>query len=221
MVLKEIAERYSVRKFSDKELPDEVIEEILEAARLAPSWMNTQPWHFIVVKEERNKALLSQLSHGQPHVENAPAVIICCGDKDTWEEEVYRKTIESKKGISPERVEMMLKNPAFNPKLKTEDAVISRTLEQLAYAIAYMTLEAETNGVGACVIGAMGNELTGSVPEVYELARNTFEIPDNTEILALLILGYPDETQETPKKNRKTLDEVVSWGFYGNKPKKS
>ncbi len=215
--LKEITQRYSVRNYSEKEVPDEVIRNILEAGRLAPSWMNIQCWHFIVVKDARNKALLSQLSHGQPHVENASAVIACCGDKDCWEEEIFRKNLENKKGLSAERMEIMLKNPAFNPKLKGKDAVIARTIEQLTYAIAYMTLEAEANGVGTTIIGGLGNELTGSVPEVRELARNTFEIPENTEIYALLTLGYPSESSQKPEKTRKTFDEVISWGFYGNK----
>ncbi len=217
MVLKEITERYSVRNFSDRELSDEVIKDILEAGRLAPSWINTQPWHFIVVKEARNKALLSQLAHGQPHVENAPAVIICCADKDIWETEVYKKIIESKKGISSERVEMLLKSPAFNPKLQGECSVRCRCLEELTYAIAYMTIEAQACGVGACIIGAIGNELTESVPEVYDLARKTFEIPENFMVLALLILGYPVESEQKPEKTRKPFNEVVSWGFCGNK----
>jgi len=217
MVLREIAERHSVRSFSDKEIPNEVIEKILEAGRLAPSWINTQPWHFIVVKNERNKSLLSQLAHGQPHVENAPAVIICCGNKDTWEPEIYRGIIESKKGISPERVNQLLKSPAFSPKIKGEDAVIARTLESLTYSVAYMTLEAKANEVGACIIGALGNELNGSVPEVYDLARKTFEIPENTMILTLLALGYPSKDEVKPEKIRNAFDEVVSWGFYGNK----
>ena len=94
MVLKEIAERYCSRSFSDKKVPDEVLKDILEAARLAPSWVNTQPWHFIVVKDKRNKAMLSQLAHGQPHVEEASAVIVCCGDKNAWEDENFRKTFK-------------------------------------------------------------------------------------------------------------------------------
>ncbi|NLF83632.1 MAG: NADH-quinone oxidoreductase subunit H [Candidatus Gastranaerophilales bacterium] len=215
MVMKEIAERYCVRNFSDKQLPDEVIKEILEAGRLSPSWMNTQSWHFIVVKNDRNKALLSQLSHGQPHVEKAQAVILCCGDKDTWEEELYRGVVSSKKGITPERVEMLLKNPAYNPKLQGEQMVLCRCLEQVTYAIAYMTIAAHACGVGACIIGAMGNELTKSVPEVYELAKKTFNVPDNLTILAMLALGYPAESAEKPEKKRKPFNEVVSWESYG------
>ncbi|OGI04867.1 MAG: hypothetical protein A2Y25_01965 [Candidatus Melainabacteria bacterium GWF2_37_15] len=217
MVLREIAERYCSRSFSNKEVPDEIIKDILEAARLAPSWVNTQPWHFIVVKDKRNKALLSQLAHGQPHVEEASAVIVCCGDKSAWEDENFRKTLESRKGITPERVEALLKTRGFNPKLKGEDAIIYRTLEEITYPVAYMTIEAEKNGVGACVIGWIGNELTESVPEVYELVKNTLNLPDNLIVMALLAVGYKKETQEKLEKIRKSFNEIVSWDFFGNK----
>lgn len=217
MVLKEIKNRHSVRAFSGKQVPDETIKEILEAARLAPSWLNTQPWHFVVVKDKRNKAMLSQLSHGQPHVEEASAVIVCCGDESAWQEEEYRKVIESKKGISPERVETLLNNPAFNPKLRGECAITYRTLEELTYSIAYMTIEAEKNGVGACIIGGIGNELTESVPEVYELVRSTLELPENLKVMALLAVGYNLNPEEKQEKIRKSFQEIVSWEFFGNK----
>lgn len=217
MVLKEINERYSVRSFSQKEVPDEVIKDILEAGRLAPSWVNTQPWHFIVIKNVRNKTLLSQLAHGQPHVEEASAVIVCCGNKEAWTEENYRKTIESRKGMDPERAEMLLKSPAFNPGLRGEDAIIYRSLEELTYSIAYMTIEAQNNGVGACIIGGIGNELTESVPEVYQLVRDTLELPENFMVMTLLAIGYTKETDEKPEKIRKSFDEIVSWEYFNNK----
>ena len=57
MVLNAIKSRQSVRKYSDKPIPDEVLNNILEAGRLAPSWVNVQPWKFIVVKSQATKDL--------------------------------------------------------------------------------------------------------------------------------------------------------------------
>ena len=215
MVLKEIQERYSVRKFQDKPVPDEVIKDILEAGRLAPSWANTQPWHFIVIKDAKNKPLLAQLANGQPHVENAPVIILCCGDKNAWERENLRKTVAAKQGITPERIELLLNNEAFNPTLKGEDFVTLRTMEELTYAVAYMTMEAHSGGVGCCVIGLLANDLTGSAPEVHQLARKTLNLPDNIRIMTMLILGYPEEAAEKPPKLRKSFDEVVSYEVFG------
>ena len=214
MVLKEIQERFSIRNFADKQIPDEVLKEILEAGRLALSWINTQPWHFIAVKDARNKLLLSQLAHGQKHVEFAPVVVVCCGDKSAWEKENFRETMQ-KRGFPEERIEILLNNPIFNPTLISEDAVMTRTLEELTYAIGYMTLEAKAHGVGSCIIGAIGNDLTGSVPEVYELTKKTLDLPEDLTIITLLLLGYPAETQEKPVRIRKSFDEVVSYEIYG------
>lgn len=214
VMLKEIVERFSVRKFADKPIPEKVLKEILEAGRLAPSWVNTQPWHFIVVKNDRNKTLLSQLAHGQPHVEAAPVVIVCCGDKSAWESGNLKNTM-LQRGIPNEKIEALLKSSSFNPVLLGESAVNTRTLEGITYAIAYITLEAEAQGIGSCVIGNIGNDLTGSVPEVYELTKKTLELPENISIMALLTLGYPDESVSKPTKSRKTFDEVVSFETYG------
>lgn len=214
MVLKEIQERFSVRNFLNKQIPEEVIKEILEAGRLAPSWINTQPWHFIVVRDAGNKTLLSQLAHGQKHVENAPVVIVCCGDKSAWEKENFRDTME-KRGFPQERIEILLNSPIFNPTLISEDAVMARTLEELTYSIAYMTLEAKAHGVESCIVGAIGNDLTGSVPEVYELTKKTLDLPEDMTIMTLLLLGYPAETTEISDRIRKSFDEVVSYEIYG------
>ncbi|MEM2936737.1 MAG: nitroreductase family protein, partial [Candidatus Bathyarchaeia archaeon] len=53
-----IRKRRDVRSYIKKEVPDEVINRIIEAGRLAPSAMNLQPWHFIVI---RNKETLKEL----------------------------------------------------------------------------------------------------------------------------------------------------------------
>ena len=50
-----IQTRYSVRKFADKPVEREKLNECLEAARLAPSACNSQPWHYIVIDDHKVK----------------------------------------------------------------------------------------------------------------------------------------------------------------------
>nr|MBC8386664.1 nitroreductase family protein [Actinomycetota bacterium] len=52
MVLEVIRKRQSVRSYLDKEIPEDVLQKVLEAGRLAPSASNKQCWKFIVVKDE-------------------------------------------------------------------------------------------------------------------------------------------------------------------------
>ncbi len=49
--MKQIDERQSIRKYLDKPIADDVIQKIIESARIAPSGSNTQPLHFIIVKD--------------------------------------------------------------------------------------------------------------------------------------------------------------------------
>ena len=141
MVLEEIKSRHSVRNFSDKDVPDEILEKILEAARLAPSWVNVQPWQFIVIRNGEQKQLLSKLAHGQPDVAKSSVIIACCGDLSSWDKENYKKILQSRPGITEEKVNALLNNPGFNPELKGKNAVLTRTVEELTYSIAYMTLD--------------------------------------------------------------------------------
>ena len=65
-VLEAIKTRRSVRRFKSVEVPGEILERVLEAARWAPSWANTQCWRFIVVKDARIKAELAATLRGKP-----------------------------------------------------------------------------------------------------------------------------------------------------------
>jgi nitroreductase len=76
---KVIETRRSVRAYADKAIPDEVLHRVLEAARLAPSANNSQPWRFIVVKDGATRAQIAKAANDQLSVTQAPVVIVCCG----------------------------------------------------------------------------------------------------------------------------------------------
>ncbi len=75
-----IRERRSIRKFKPQEVPIQEIEELLEAARWAPSGSNAQPLRFVIVTERETIEALKMVSpglFGEP-----PAIIIMCFNKD-------------------------------------------------------------------------------------------------------------------------------------------
>ena len=74
-----IAERRATPSF-DGPVPDDVLSVILNAGIEAPSGYNLQPWHFIVVRTPDQKKRLREAAMGQQKVEEAGAVIVCCGD---------------------------------------------------------------------------------------------------------------------------------------------
>ncbi|MFW6154621.1 MAG: nitroreductase family protein [Planctomycetota bacterium] len=74
-----IRKRYSVRKYKDQPVDDAMLAEVLEAARLAPSGSNRQPWKFVVVRDADLRAKLVDACNGQGFVGTAPVVIAACG----------------------------------------------------------------------------------------------------------------------------------------------
>ena len=75
--------RRSIRRYLDKQIPDEVLDRVLEAARWAPSWANTQCWEFVVVKDmEIKKRIQETVSSRNPSslaIVNAPVLLVICG----------------------------------------------------------------------------------------------------------------------------------------------
>lgn len=209
-----IENRKSVRKYSDKHIPDEDLKQVLNAGRLAPSWMNSQPWQFIAIRNQETKDLLSKLSNNQPHVRFADTVIVCVADNGAWSKEVFGKVLKAR-GIADEAVDNIMTIPAFYPPLLGKDITLLRSVEQVTYATAYMTLEAERLGIACCVIGALGNEVTGILPEVSKEAKEKLGLNDNHCIISMLTLGYETEKQPA-NKLRKEFNEVISLEKLGN-----
>lgn len=81
-VLEVIQKRRSVRKYKEDPIPEKALMRVLEAARLAPSGKNFQPWKFIIVKDKALKEKLAQASAGQFFMAEAPIIIVGCGFPD-------------------------------------------------------------------------------------------------------------------------------------------
>ena len=81
-VYKAIKKRRSIRKYKPEPVPEWKLWNILEAARLAPSAGNRQPWRFIVVKNKETRNKLAEAADDQMFVGEAPVVIAVFGDPD-------------------------------------------------------------------------------------------------------------------------------------------
>lgn len=210
-----IEERKSVRKYLEKDIPMDVLKKILEAGRLAPSWTNVQPWKFILVKSQEGKDMLCELACGQPHVKKCNALIVCIADKNGWSREEYFKVFKQK-GLADAAIENLMTIPAYYPPLLGDAIVDLRTVEQLTYAVSYMMLEAEDNGVQSCIIGAIANEYTKINPELSAAVKEKLGLNENEVIATMITLGYEQDSQPTVKL-RKDFDEIIFFEKKGNK----
>ena len=73
--IKVIKSRRSVRKYIDKEIPEEVLREIVDCARLAPSGNNRQPWAFLVITDQDKKEKIASLARYGKFIKEAGACI--------------------------------------------------------------------------------------------------------------------------------------------------
>lgn len=72
--------RRATPSFDGAPVPDDVLLTIVNAGSESPSGYNLQPWRFIVVRDVEQKKRLREAAMNQPKVEQAGAVIVCCGD---------------------------------------------------------------------------------------------------------------------------------------------
>lgn len=176
-VLETIYSRRSVRDFSEKPVPKELVEELLNAAVMAPSARNTQPWHFSVVEGRENLARFAQMASG-----SSGFVVKAVG------------TALSASGRG---------NIFYNAQLLV---VVSGKWDydylkdDVNLAVQNMFLAAHSLGLGSCWIG-FGKGLNNNVE-----ARKELNIPADFEIVAPLIFGYPAKPNNTvPKRKPKVL----------------
>jgi nitroreductase len=81
-VLEAIKIRRSIRKYRPERIPSKKLEEIMEAARLAPSADNRQPWRFIVVQDKEREKALARAANDQTFLSDAGAIVVAIGDPE-------------------------------------------------------------------------------------------------------------------------------------------
>ena len=201
-----IKNRRSIRKFKPDPIPEEKIRLLLEGARLAPSGTNTQPWRFIVVKDDDTKKKLQAAAHNQRHIRCAPVIIVCCADLRAFKEFPQRVDELIESGALPERT-----REVFIPYLKkgmrtvTKDALMIAAAANVAIAVEHIVLQAVEIGLGTCWVRWYEDD---KVKEILD-------IPDHVEVMALLPVGVPDE--DPAQRPRLDINKITYWEEYNKR----
>jgi coenzyme F420-0:L-glutamate ligase/coenzyme F420-1:gamma-L-glutamate ligase len=191
-----IKTRRAIRRYQDKPIPREQIEQLLDLARWAPSAHNRQPWRFAVLTQSADKARLvhamgerlreDRTTDGDPpdeierdvarsyaRITGAPVVIVIClsmVDMDTYPD---RRRNRNEWMMAVQSVSMAAQN---------------------------MWLAAHSQGLAMCWLCAP--------LFVPDLVSKTLDLPPDWEPVGLMTLGYPAEEKT---RTRKPLAESVIW----------
>lgn len=194
-----IAERRSVRKFMPDAVPEETIRALLEAARLAPSGGNCQPWRFVVVTSPECKKRLAK-AVPQRFATQAPLVIAVCVDMSALTGEYLKQRTEE---LFKARSFFAPPTGKFDPddyanKRSTGPALDRAYLNlNAAIAIDHLTLRATDLGLGTCWVMQFDPQ---QVKEILSL-------DERYEPLVLLPVGFPDQSPKA--RPRLALTDVL------------
>lgn len=193
-----IEQRRSIRKFKDEPVSEELIAELIEAGRLAPSGSNLQGTRYVVIKSEDIKEKLSKCTP-LPFVTKAPVIIACCVDKLVMSTASKRSAeLLEAKAFDDTPLKDMSKNPDDYKRPDMDEQTIKNYLSvNAAIAIDHITLRAVDLGLGTSWIMMFDREKT----------KEILELENRYEVIALLPVGYPD--QSPSQRPRLSQGELV------------
>ena len=171
------ASRQSDRSYDvSRTVEPEKLERILEAARLSPSACNAQPWKFVVVTDSQLAREVGKATAGlgmNKFAKDAPVHIL---------------VVEESMNITS----------FLGAKIKDKYF----PLIDIGIAAAHITLAAESEGLGSCILGWFDEK------EIKKLVG----IPMRKRLLLDIVIGYP--VKDKRKKSRKPKEKVVSYNHY-------
>lgn len=187
-----ISKRRSIRKYEDRPISEEVLTELFDAARLAPSGCNAQPWRFRAVDEA---SILEKLrergAFRQGFVYRAPLVLVCCGDPSAYigkhggEYQVEEGSVPADAAARKEMFSIVEGKEAL------------RAVRDVSIASAFLVLRAEELGLGTSYIGLIDEKVL----------KEVLGIPSHYVIPFVITAGYHADSPSP--RPRRSLDEIV------------
>lgn len=203
-----IEQRRAARAFLSDPIPEVTLGEILRLGVRSPSGYNLQPWRFVVVRSPENKEKLKACAFNQRQVGEAPAVLICCGDRRVGQSDYIESVIQiglETGGVNEQFADVMRQQiPAlfeYHPCFENLEAWTNR---HTMLAVAHIMIVAKSYGVDSC---PMEGFVTAQVKEA-------FQIPEEVDVCCLLALGYAAEPYKQ-YGGRFGIDQVCFGESYG------
>jgi nitroreductase len=192
----EMQRRRSVRDFSGRPVPREVLEDCLRVAGSAPSGANLQPWHFVVVSDPGVKARIREEAEAE--------------ERRFYEERAPEEWLEKLEplGTGPEK-----------PYLETAPYLIvvfarSYGLDEEGEKVTHYYVQESVGIATGMLITALhraGLVTLTHTPSPMGFLREILDRPENERPYLLLPVGYPDPDAEVPELEKKDLDEITTW----------
>lgn len=185
-LLAALRNRHSTRLFKNQPVSDDEIRELCDAAALAPSSMNSQPWHFYVATGDSRDTVGKIMSQTTLHLQEYIEVLGAEGVE-------HAARFYEDLGMAP--VIIAVTAPVLSEPAEQRDAFIA-----VGAAVENFLLLAIDRGLGACNISA---------PKwVVDQLMDAFGVPETSVIASLIIVGHPDEAPLTKERHHDVVTFV-------------
>ena len=185
-VIKQLYERKSVRAFTDREIDEEIVQDILNAAVMAPTAGSQQLYTILRITDSEILHTLSESCDHQPFIEKGKLVLLFLADCRKWFR-IY------------EYADCLPRSPGPGDLMIAVDDALIAAQNAVVAAWSY--------GIGSCYIG--------DIMENVEIHREVFRLPEFVFPAALLVFGYPTDQQKgRPKPPRADMEYIVHENHY-------
>ncbi len=193
-----IEQRRSIRRFKPDPIPDVHVRALIDAARLAPSGSNTQPWRFKIVTDIETRRKLTAAAYQQSFIAEAPVVLVCCADLQHARDTMLSRSQELERESAPEgSTARILRDRADKLKMMNLKDMAPSAAFNVAIAVEHIVLRALDFGLGTCWVRLFGEHKI----------RNLFGWDERMHVVTLLPVGYPAEAPGP--RPRRTLEEII------------
>ena len=178
-----IISRKSVRKYLDKDISDDIVEKLIESARLAPSAKNRQPWRYMIVRGEVKNNIADIMTHQLTKEKTNLSDRYCPNNS------VNTTALAIKQ--APILI-LVFRN-------KDDNWIIGDTLS-IGASIEHICLKATDLGLGSLWI----RDTVFSKNEISDYVGKK-----DMELVCAIAIGYSNDISNSPKK--KNLNEIMEW----------
>lgn len=193
---KDMGRRRSVRQFSSRSVPREIIEDCLLAAGSAPSGANLQPWHFVVVQDQKTKRLIRAAAEQE--------------EREFYQKRATQEWLDALEPLGTDENKPFL-----------EDAPYLVVIFARRYALLpdgrrvknYYVSESVgiATGILITALHQAGLASLTHTPSPMGFFNDILERPKNERPYLVLVVGYPAEDAQVPIIEKKGFDEIATF----------
>ena len=192
----ELRRRRTVRDFSDKPVPIEVIEDCVRAAGTAPSGANMQPWHFVVVSD--------------PAVKRRIRVEAEKEEKEFYERRAPQEWLDALAPLGTDQNKPFLETAPYLVVVFAENFGLLPDGRRVKHYYATESVGIAT-GVLITALHHAGLAMLTHTPSPMGFLNEILGRPENERPFLVVVTGYPADDAVVPKITKKSLDEIATF----------